>query len=391
KKFPLGFKPYYPDGAYFEGPSYWFYATNYFALSLSAFESTLGTDFDFINAEGIKKSAVFTEVTAGPSGDYYNFFDASLKGYRDMEHIGLLAWFSNRMGKNLLGDINNISETKAWNKPKPHRLASLHAIFLAQMSRNLPEEVYPKAWLAKGNSPIGVLRPKDENGLYLAAKGGSADDNHSNMDAGSFILEWKKIRWSVDLGNQDYKTLEAIMGTGSLWNRAQDSERWNLLTKNNYGHSTLTVNNALYNAKARSLVIASSLEAETPYFSFDLSPLFGKNTGQVNRKFKQISDQKVQVIDEIQINENTREIRWQMITTAKVKIQKDGALLSQKGASLGLGFKSNQEYEVKITNLDPPPLDYDKQIPGLKRLDFIIKPNLANGEKVNITVDFIGK
>ena len=35
-------------------------------------------DFGFTAAPGIMESAVFSQVMAGPSGEYYNYFDASL-------------------------------------------------------------------------------------------------------------------------------------------------------------------------------------------------------------------------------------------------------------------------------------------------------------------------
>lgn len=392
KKFPMGFKPYYPDGAYYEGPSYWFYATNYFALTLSAFESTLGTDFNFIEGPGIKESAVFTEVTAGPSGNYFNYFDAGLGGYRNISHVGLLAWFSPRIGNNFLGDEDKAEKIQAQKAKKNiDRFTPLHTLFLAQLPADLPPVKLPKAWLAGGDSPVGVFRPEDENGIYLAAKGGSAYDNHGNMDAGSFILEWKKIRWSVDPGNQDYTALEATIGTGNLWNRSQDSERWKLLTKNNFGHSTLSINEAQHEVKARALIQESNLENQPPDFSFDLSPLFGANVEQAVRTFQKIDDQQIRIQDQIQINEKTELIHWQFISTAAIEIQDEGILLSQDGEKLWLEMECSQDYEVQVVQLDPPPLSYDKRIRGLKRLDFIVKPNLANGKKVNITVDFIGK
>jgi hypothetical protein len=64
------------------------------------------------------------------------------------------------------------------------------------------------------------------------------------MDAGPFIFELDGIRWVVDPGNQDYHEIEK---TGfNLWGNSQTCQRWTLLTKNNYGHSTLTVINALH-------------------------------------------------------------------------------------------------------------------------------------------------
>jgi hypothetical protein len=64
------------------------------------------------------------------------------------------------------------------------------------------------------------------------------------MDAGSFIFELNGVRWSIDPGNQGYNTLE--QAGFDLWNSTQTGQRWTLLTKNNYGHSTITVNDSLF-------------------------------------------------------------------------------------------------------------------------------------------------
>jgi hypothetical protein len=44
---------------------------------------------------------VFSQVLAGPSGEYFNFFDSGLGGFQSMTHFGLLAWFAKRFGEGL--------------------------------------------------------------------------------------------------------------------------------------------------------------------------------------------------------------------------------------------------------------------------------------------------
>jgi hypothetical protein len=56
--------------------------------------------------------------------------------------------------------------------------------------------------------------------------------------------------------------LEEIIGVGPLWDRSQDSERWKLLTKNNFGHSTLTINAEQHAVKARALVSSAKMEGK---------------------------------------------------------------------------------------------------------------------------------
>ena len=58
-----------------------------------------------------------------------------------------------------------------------------------------------------------------------------------------------------------------------------------------------------------------------------------------------------------------------MITMADVSEIEGGLKLQQDNASLYLWIPSEVPYEVKVLSLDPPPLDYDKKIEGLKRLE----------------------
>src|SRR3546814_7782221 len=64
------------------------------------------------------------------------------------------------------------------------------------------------------------------------------------MDGGSFVFELDGVRWVVDPGNQSYNELEKTWF--NLWGSCQDCERWTLLTKNNFGHSTISVNGELH-------------------------------------------------------------------------------------------------------------------------------------------------
>lgn len=392
ERFPLGLLPYQPDGAYNEGPGYWFYATNYLTLTISAFESALGTGFDFLEVPGVARSAAFSEMTAGPSGDYYNYFDASTRGYHSLKHIGLLSWFGQRKGfrppeKALSEAIKNIPSPEQQSKG---RFTTLYLINLLRLSEDAPEIKREPVWLAKGDAPLVIFAPRQPNGMYLATKGGSADDNHANMDAGSFILEWQKTRFAIDLGNQDYYELERTIGVDALWNRAQDSPRWNLLTKNNFGHSTLTVNEAKHQAKGRALVHHSNLNPDRPEVAFDLSSLYWNQLKQAIRTFKKISDSELLIQDEVALNENTQSLTWQWITDAEVQLEDRTATLTIDGKQIQLEVIAPAEFELAVISLDPPPSKLDKVVPNLKRIEVRMQPQAFRKKKGRITVKVTG-
>ena len=49
---------YAPDGAWFEGPSYWSYGTSYLVYMLASLDSALGTDYAISTAEGLSKMCI---------------------------------------------------------------------------------------------------------------------------------------------------------------------------------------------------------------------------------------------------------------------------------------------------------------------------------------------
>ncbi len=389
---PLALEPYAPGGIYPEGASYWFYATTYLTVTISAYETALGSDFGFTSAPGIMESAVFSQVLAGPSGDYFNYFDSGLGGFQSMPHFGMLAWFSARSGeavdwaayesllKSGLADPEFLNGT---------RFFSTHFLNCALLDPESKSSYkWPGVWSGEGEEPIVIFRDRENKpeAFFLAAKGGMASDNHGNMDAGSFIFELDGVRWSVDPGNQSYHPLEEIMGF-NLWKSSQDSRRWSLLTKNNFGHSTLTVNGEMHRVDGRSTLIRKDIRGAVPYFTFEMTPVFGSAIEWAERSYARISDTRLRITDELLFSADTKYLTWQMITQAEVKIKKKGVLLQQEGKELYLDIKVDVPFTVNVVELSPPPLSYDKDIPGLKRIEIRLERKAFTGKSGSIVVE----
>lgn len=382
EKIPLGLEAYGPDGVYPEGPGYWFYGTSYLIISIATFQTALNTDFDFLTAPGLKESTLFSQVTAGPSGNYYNFFDAKLKGFQQLLHLGMLAWFAQNYNQSFNNQAyNSIFQNEITDKNAKNRFSSLAFLFIGALDLNNQEKfTLPDTWLGQGNEPVFVFRSNKANSLYLAGKGGKASDNHGNMDVGSFIFELDGVRWSIDLGLQKYYELEEIIGV-ELWNNEQNSKRWSLISKNNFGHSTLTINKELHIADARVNIENYNIKQDKPQVTLNMTPVFNNNLAQAHRTFQKISENSLQITDKITPNEKTESITWQFLTLAEVKIKKDKIILTQNKKTLYLTVKSPEIYTAKVVSLSPPPLEYDMNIPNLKRIEIEIdKKNIVKPE-----------
>jgi hypothetical protein len=207
------------------------------------------------------------------------------------------------------------------------------------------------------------------------------------MDAGSFIFELNGVRWVIDPGNQNYNTLE--QAGFDLWGSCQDCQRWTLLTKNNYGHSTITVNEKLFvnNATAKLLDFKAG---NNPEATFDMTPVYGENIKSALRKFLKDSPTSVVIEDKLETSEKTNLITWQLLTTAEVKLVPGGAVLTKDGKELSLENLSHPNQDISVISLDPAPLELDRQIKGLKRLEIRIPAWTIESGKTTIKVRLSG-
>jgi hypothetical protein len=382
---PHSLVEYMPDGVYPEGSTYWGYGTSFSVTTAAMLESAFGTDFGHLEYPGFKESAVFRVLCNAPSGWYYNFADCGDK--RGAQGDITLAWFGTKTGNASFFEKERFL-MPAEEMGKLSRLAGAALVWLAQYEEKGAEKI-PTAWKGEGANPIVVFTggENDSHNYYFGGKGGRGMVNHGNMDGGSFIFELNGVRWSIDTGNQSYHELEK---TGfDLWGRCQNCERWTLLTKNNYGHSTITINDSLH--RTEGLVTLTDFKTgNNPEATFDMSATLGDLVAGASRKFVKDSPTSILIEDDIKINDNTKEIKWHMMTTADVEIVDGGAILKQDGQTLKLENLSHPELLVSVVSLDPAPLELDRQIEGLKSLEIRIPAWTVEGGKTNIKVRLSG-
>lgn len=375
---PRALNQYRPDGVYPEGSTYWEYGTSFSVMTAAMLESAFGTDFGHVQYPGFLESAVFRALSNTPSGWYYNFADCGDR--RDRNGDMTLAWFASKTGNATLFEKDRF----LMPVEEMNRLGRLDGAGLVWMSQFREKEsaVLPSAWAGRGANPIVIFTggKNDPGQYYFGGKGGRGTISHGNMDGGSFIFELNGVRWSIDPGNQGYNELETA--GFDLWGSCQECERWTLLTKNNFGHSTISVNDQLHinNGMATLLDFQGG---ERPEATFDLTAAFGETLTSAKRRFVKDSQASLTIEDNLVINDNTRLIQWQMITTADVEIVQGGAILRQDGKMLKLENLSHPELMVSVVSLYPAPLQLDRQMKGLKRIEIRV-PAWTVKDKVTI-------
>ena len=362
-----GLAPYAPDGVYPEGPGYWSYGTSYQVLMIAALQSALATDWGLAASPGFLESAAAFLQTTGPTGLLFNFADCREQG-------GLqpaLFWFARRLRDPSLLPAQEraldalLARVEDGSGGETSRFLPLAAIWWPEVRAAVTHR--PRFWMGRGPNPIAVFRGSwtDPGALYLALKGGSADLNHAHMDAGTFVLEAEGVRWARDLGMQDYESLEA-KGI-DLWNRRQDSQRWQVFRLNNHSHNTLTIDGQLHRVDGAARIVAFSDAETSPFAVVDLSAVFTGQARRVLRGFRLLGDRTVLVQDELGGLKPGASVRWAMLTGADVVVDGGRATLRENGRML-VARLLTPAGGFALVAAETPPASFDAPNPGKRIL-----------------------
>lgn len=319
---------YAPDGAYPEGYTYWNYGTTFNVLFLSAIEKLFNTDFNLSKNQGFLESATYMLNMVGPTRERFNYGDCG----DPISPSPAMFWFAKKTN-----DSSIVWNQKYFidNIPTSNYMDNrfLPAIIIWGHSLDLESISTPSnhLWVGQGATPVALMRSSwtDPNAIFVGLKAGRAGSSHSHMDVGSFIVEMDNVRWGLDLGIQDYHSLES-KGL-DLWNRKQDSDRWNIFRYNNFSHNTLIINNQKQNVKGYALIDRHGKRANLTYAISDLSKVYDKQLRKIERGVAIVNDKVVVVQDEIESLDNETTIRWNMITSASAKIIDKNTFILTKG------------------------------------------------------------
>jgi hypothetical protein len=362
-KLPNSLAEYAPDGIYPEGPTYWSYGTGYAVVASNVLTTALGTDFGISQSTGFMESVNFLLHATAPSGDFFNFADS---GDRKSGTLSVLkSWFAAKTGDGLYFDKSFFE-----NIENAGRFAGFGLVWLSQFNQQKLSDL-PVNWHGNGKNPVAVFRGENNNPeqFYLAAKGGKAQLSHGNMDAGTFVLDLNGVRWVVDPGNQNYYLLNKI--GFNLAGHCQECPRWTLLTKSNFGHSTISVNDAPFDVVGQANIIDFK-DGDQPEVTIDLTDLYFENLNSLQRCFKKESNYAILIEDNFVINSSTKNINWGIMTQAEVQATKNGAIFRQDGKELKLSILEPEGFAVSVVSLDPPPMEIDKTMENLKRIEIRI-------------------
>lgn len=360
---------YKPDGAYPEGFSYWGYGTSFNVLLIAALEKALGTDFGLSHSDGFLKTGAFMQHLVGPTGLAHNWGDSGLKE-------GLtpaLFWFAQRTQEpSLLWGQKALLSAPGSTEVKNRILPAL-LIWGTQTELSAVHAPKQTFWAGQGPSPVALMRSSWENSqaVFLGVKAGSPAVNHAHMDVGSFVMDALGERWAMDFGMQDYNSLES-KGV-DLWNRSQNSQRWEVFRLNNFAHNVISFDNQLTNAKGYAKIDGVATEGASRMVTTNLSEMYQDQVKAVSRGLGIIDSRYAVVRDEVECGPKETLMRWNMLTAADVRIVDAKTVeLSQNGKKMLLMFDTQTPITIR-TWPTTPQHDYDAPNPGTTFVGFEAK------------------
>jgi len=384
---PFALSEYEPHGVYPEGSSYWKYGTTYNVLLLDALESALGSDFGLMSYEGFKKSPYFYLHSTGTTGLFFNFADGSTRaGISPAMH-----WFAKKMGdasllwqeKQNLDDF--LSNTSA------EKLDDRMLMFLLLWGQSMESVPAPQETHFRGDGPSPVVLTRSAWGkeyTFMGLKAGSPGTNHGHMDIGSFVLDMQGIRWAVDLGAQEYYSLES-KGL-KIWNRAQDSDRWTVFRLGTSGHNVLMVDGEMQHVDQDARIVASSNTGTYPHAVVESTNVY---EGQLKKALRgiQVTNNWVTVQDEIEALDKPTAVRWGMLTRAQVRVVSGNtAQLQQNGKEIFFRVESPLDVTIRVEDLEQPRQEFDVANPNTRMIvfDVELEPSEATRIAVHMYADF---
>ncbi len=363
---PRPMEAYQPHGVYPEGYAYWGYGTTFNVLFLSAVEKALGTDKGLVSTPGFLETGDFLMHMITPTGGNFNWSDCSTATNLKTA----MFWIAQRTDdpsvlwseKKFL-ELDNYDQFR-WIHTLPELLIWGKDIPLSRI-----EEPEAKFFTGQGPNPVAMMRSSwtDPKAVYVGFKAGSPSVNHGHMDIGSFIMEADNIRWGIDLGKQDYESLESL--GMKIFGKTQDAERWTIFRMATYSHNVLIIDDKQQRVDGYARIDKYSDGDNFMYAVSDLSAVY---QGQLEGAARGVGirDGKFTIVrDEIETLDQTTSVRWNMVTSADVELGNREATLTDEGKTLYLKVQGPDNVVMKTWSTAPTN-NYDAENPGTIMVGF---------------------
>ncbi len=352
---------FYPSGAWFEGTGYYSYIMEHMSMWVNSLKNSFGTDYNLMKAPSLDISGDYIIAIDGPVASN-NFHDAS-EGHSIPPTLSFLATTYDKMS--YCGERLNAIE---FYGSGVHFFDILYwpTEFERGAKADLPKD------LSFGTTELAVMRSEYSNpeATYLSYHAGAVVEQHSHVDAGTFVMDMSGVRWAIDLGADDYNA------DGYF---EQYGRRNNYYRVRAEGHNCVVIDpDESSGQNLYAFMPIKSLESgESSAFStVDLTPAYNTSTKSYIRGFMIGENRRtITVRDEFEFMDSGHELYWFMHTRAEIEIVDDNtAILTSKGKRLKAQLLTDIE-GAKFSVMKAEPLPTSPDI-----------PQMSNGTAIKLTV-----
>ncbi len=311
---------YAPDGAWFEGPGYWDYATTYTVKLQSSLETTLGTDFRMSEIEGFSTAARFEVAVQGDTGTY-PYGEAHVETVYVPEMFYLSRKFDDPA-------VSTIVMNKSNGKMGTGEHLALALLWYdPAVSGDISE--FKLDSLYGGENGIVLMHDTFETGetTFVGFHAGPNGVLASQLDSGSFIFESDGVRWIEDLGADNYNQ-------PGYYDIADGGRKWQIFMARAEAHSTLVINPTLaqdqeVNSYSPLTLVASKDKGAIA--TADLTEAYRINATNVLRGLQFTDNRRSLVVrDEITLKNADSNVYSFMMTYCDVEVESDPSGMKHK-------------------------------------------------------------
>ncbi len=317
------------NGAWYEGPGYWGYTTDYGIRMLAAYECVLGSDFGIAATTDVSEAGFAPILSLGTSNVIFNYADASAGGG---PRGPVFQWMARRYGQPVFDWWNNQGSGGAldalwWNDSTST---------LTSTGQQPDMAFHGDATTSFNPQEMVTMRGRwsDSRATFIGCKGGQMGADHGDLDAGTFVLDALGKRWFHDLGSDDYALPNYFTFTSS----STAIDRWDYYRMRTEGQNTLTISpsanaDMVLGAVAPLIAYQSEPGGTSSFAIHDLTPVYSGMTKVWRGTRLMGARNQVLVQDEIQAS--TGKTMWWFAhytyPTTTVTIDPDGtsALMTQ--------------------------------------------------------------
>lgn len=325
---------YGPDGAWYEGPSYWAYGTEPFIDLMSSLENVCNDTFGYLSVPGIAETGYYMDALTGPCGTF-NFHDAD-ESIIDSPIMFFLGDYINDSNLTTM-HLRQMKNSKAsgairdllWYNPET-----------ASDVISLPDGGYYR------DAEIATMRNgREESSLYVGIHAGKVNVYHGHYDIGSFVIDAFGTRFAADIGADNYNI---------------NDSRSNLYRYRAEGHNTLVINpgkDAGQDITSSAVIDKFENGRKSAYALIDMTDAYKKDALSVKRGMKLLKDKNEIILQDEIKSDKPMDVWWFMQTKQQIIVSDDkkSAIIKGKYRDMRVSLMEDIDGEFSTMNAEPLP------------------------------------